>query len=600
MKVSIVIATYNRQAILARTLPTVLDQDFPADQREVIVVIDGSTDATVHYLQTVQSPCRLVILQRPHGGAAAARNAGILAASGELMVLLDDDMLCERSLISGHVAAHERTPGALVFGPIFVAAESERSVAVDWLNLHGDRNTVGSNAAPRSKYRAWATNCSIRRSVLIAQGGYDEHLLTHEDADLGIRLWEAGVRFQFEPTLAISELYDKTPRRLAGLEARQLGRNKVLLCRKHPGYRPHSRQAHLRGSTLGSMLIWLACRLPVSPEPLLRPFQFVAERSLPARQAQSLAMQLFRCRLAIEEVRGTLEESGSWRAFHRGFGIRLRVLRYSLADPNHVGDRKLTISAARFDRHLHWLRRCGYSPIKPSQWRAWIEEGGELPSKPVLITFDNSYAWLEEHALAILRRTGFGAVAFTLDGGAGDEGAAGADLMTTEQRSRWVRAGMDLGVRLPAYVSRLSAVEMRQELIRRKGNLENSLGGPIDSFSYPGGFYDDALRSSAEGLFETAFTCEPGLNALHTDLLRLCTTAIAPHTGLAGVALSVMLGRRPAQLLVRQNRGDYKVVEQSRVFCRSDEFPQAAPRGTVVSPVRPTGTRLVNSSDAAN
>jgi glycosyltransferase involved in cell wall biosynthesis len=332
MKISVVIATYNRRATLARTLPTVLEQHFPSEKREVIVVVDGSNDGTAQYLRELNSPCRLIIAEQPNRGPAAARNAGIYAATGELILLLDDDMLCSPGFVAGHAAAHHEAQPTVVFGPIVVAAESPGSIALNWFNLHQASSRAGASQSPKSKYRAWATNCSLPRSVLFAVGGYDERFLTHEDADLAIRLWEAGVAFRFCPHLAIEELYDKPPSTLVKAEARRLGRDEVLLCRKHPGYRPFSRAMHLSKGPLGSLFIRLASLPPASPEPLLRSVQSLAQY-LPGGWGQTLAIQCFRSRMAIEEVRGMVEECGSWRAFVDCFGIGGRALQSTNGAP---------------------------------------------------------------------------------------------------------------------------------------------------------------------------------------------------------------------------------------------------------------------------
>jgi glycosyltransferase involved in cell wall biosynthesis len=346
MKISIVIATYNRRATLARTLPTVLAQNFPSDQCEVIVVIDGSTDGTLQYLHGVTSRCRLVVLEQGNRGPAAARNAGIRAGGGELILLLDDDMLCGPEFIAGHVAAHREAQRQVVFGPIAVAAESPDSVALSWFNLHPDSSRAGASRTPTSKYQAWVTNCSVARSILIEAGGYDESFLTHEDADLAIRLWEAGVVFNFQPDLAIEELYDKTPARLVKAEARRLGRDEVLLCRKHPGYRQYSRAARLSRGPLGAFYVRIAGRLPASPEPLLRPMQGLVHR-LPGRWGQRSAMQCFRARMAIEEVRGMVDECGSWRAFAECFRIGYPALQD--ANPAAAADARQETTAAAAD-----------------------------------------------------------------------------------------------------------------------------------------------------------------------------------------------------------------------------------------------------------
>ena len=134
MKLSVIIPTFNRRALIEQTLPTVLDQTYPADEYEVIVVVDGSTDGTAVALRRMSSPVRLIVIEHDNRGQAAARNAGLRAASGELVLFLDDDLYCERTLIAEHVSAHEGGD-CLVFGPVLVAPQSPDTLATKWLRL---------------------------------------------------------------------------------------------------------------------------------------------------------------------------------------------------------------------------------------------------------------------------------------------------------------------------------------------------------------------------------------------------------------------------------------------------------------------------------
>lgn len=90
MFVSVVIPTYNRAAFIGEAVVSVLSQTH-ADL-ECIVVDDGSLDATPRILSAVKDP-RLKVLRRENGGVSAARNAGIAAASADMIALLDSDDL---------------------------------------------------------------------------------------------------------------------------------------------------------------------------------------------------------------------------------------------------------------------------------------------------------------------------------------------------------------------------------------------------------------------------------------------------------------------------------------------------------------------------
>lgn len=89
-RLSVVIPTWNRAGTVERAVASALAQEGPA--LEVLVVDDGSTDATVPALAArFPDEPRLRVLTRPNGGTARARNTGIDAARGALIALLDSD-----------------------------------------------------------------------------------------------------------------------------------------------------------------------------------------------------------------------------------------------------------------------------------------------------------------------------------------------------------------------------------------------------------------------------------------------------------------------------------------------------------------------------
>ncbi len=91
--VTVVIPAYNAARWIGETLDSVLAQSFPRDEPdlEVIVVDDGSTDETSELVRAYGS--RVRYLRKENGGAAAARNAGILAARGSYIAFVDADDL---------------------------------------------------------------------------------------------------------------------------------------------------------------------------------------------------------------------------------------------------------------------------------------------------------------------------------------------------------------------------------------------------------------------------------------------------------------------------------------------------------------------------
>jgi hypothetical protein len=182
--VSVIIPTHNRAALLGDALDSVLDQP-AAPPVEILVVADRCTDdtvATVERRQQVHSRIRL--LERRAGGAAAARNAGMAEAAGDLLTFLDDD---DRWL-----------PGKLATQAAYLSARPEVGVVgCQWLAVRTGRPDLTFRDPERLDERdlLWCnflggcTPVMIRRSAVPADElRFDESMPTCEDWDLWLRL----------------------------------------------------------------------------------------------------------------------------------------------------------------------------------------------------------------------------------------------------------------------------------------------------------------------------------------------------------------------------------------------------------------------------
>ena len=87
--VSVLIDTYNHERFIEQAIVSVLEQDFPAAEREIIVVDDGSADRTPEIVKKFEPRVRL--LRKENGGQASAFNAGIPECKGEIIAFLDGD-----------------------------------------------------------------------------------------------------------------------------------------------------------------------------------------------------------------------------------------------------------------------------------------------------------------------------------------------------------------------------------------------------------------------------------------------------------------------------------------------------------------------------
>jgi glycosyltransferase involved in cell wall biosynthesis len=109
MKVSVIIPTYNRGAILEEALESVMRQTY--DNYEVIVVDDGSKDHTKEMLDDYLTEKKIKYLYQSNQGVSAARNRGIEEATGEVISFLDSDDLWKEKKLETEIKYFSRNPG---------------------------------------------------------------------------------------------------------------------------------------------------------------------------------------------------------------------------------------------------------------------------------------------------------------------------------------------------------------------------------------------------------------------------------------------------------------------------------------------------------
>ncbi len=120
MKASLVIPTYNSRELLAPCLISLNHQRLdPSDEFEVVLVDDGSTDGTGDMVSALplKYPVRRFYLPRTEESCrSAARNVGIQAAEGELIVFADGDQIIDPLYLREHIRCHRDRPGIVAVG----------------------------------------------------------------------------------------------------------------------------------------------------------------------------------------------------------------------------------------------------------------------------------------------------------------------------------------------------------------------------------------------------------------------------------------------------------------------------------------------------
>ena len=206
--VSVVVPTYNRCEVLQRTVRCLLEQTFAAEQYEVIVVDDQSTDDTWQWLQEAQAHDRpLIAVRNPKKGRGQARNAGLSAARGEIVCFVDDDVWVVPGFVQAHWEAHQRAgERAVVIGGLGHCPETKDTIA----NAYEDARLVRvekriQDAGEQLDAGFFRTgNVSAQRRFLTEIGGFSEAFqgYSYEDSELGYRLKAHGGRFVYAPQAA--------------------------------------------------------------------------------------------------------------------------------------------------------------------------------------------------------------------------------------------------------------------------------------------------------------------------------------------------------------------------------------------------------------
>jgi len=112
--ITALIDTYNHESFIAEAIESVLAQDFPAEDAEILVVDDGSTDSTPEIMRKFSSRVRYV--RKTNGGQGSAFNRGIAEARGQILAFLDGDDWWAPSKLDAVARAFEAEPAVGLVG----------------------------------------------------------------------------------------------------------------------------------------------------------------------------------------------------------------------------------------------------------------------------------------------------------------------------------------------------------------------------------------------------------------------------------------------------------------------------------------------------
>jgi glycosyltransferase involved in cell wall biosynthesis len=197
-QVSIIIPAFNEARVIGKCLDSLTRLDFPPDHFEVILVDNGSADATVQIAKSFADRLNLTVLQKHGVKISALRNLGANVASGAVLAFLDADCLPPPSWLTDILALAPKD-GTGVVGAHYLLPEDSTWVGRIW-HVYQEAPKAGDVS------HVPAGDLVMRREDFLRLRGFDESIQTNEDYELCDRVRKAGMPVRAFPHLGVVHL----------------------------------------------------------------------------------------------------------------------------------------------------------------------------------------------------------------------------------------------------------------------------------------------------------------------------------------------------------------------------------------------------------
>lgn len=221
---SVIIPTYQREAVLCETLDSLLAQDYPSYEVIVVDQTQTHTPQTQQQLETLVKDGKITLYQLPWASLPAARNFGIEHSSGEIVLFIDDDVV----LPPGYLYAHARTfmdrpnVGA-VAGRVFdrMKLAEQKDLEIDYLPPEAMDPGIAwyhldlvHTTQPQQVLTARGCNMSFRRELFDHHGlRFDERFYgsaVREESDFCLHIRNTGYIIWYNPEAHLVHLGEET------------------------------------------------------------------------------------------------------------------------------------------------------------------------------------------------------------------------------------------------------------------------------------------------------------------------------------------------------------------------------------------------------
>ena len=179
-----------------------------------------------------------------------------------------------------------------------------------------------------------------------------------------------------------------------------------------------------------------------------------------------------------------------------------------------------SVAPGDFDQHMRILAERGFTGVTLSALLDFWDGQGTLPPRPVVITFDDGFANVLEHAAPRLSDLGFGATIFVVSGRCGqtndwsDQGpdAPRLPLLSWSELGQMAAAGFEFGAHSVTHrpLTKIPQSEAAREIVESKAAIEDRLGQAVQTFAYPFGLFNRHVCDVVSAHFRAACSARLG------------------------------------------------------------------------------------------
>jgi glycosyltransferase involved in cell wall biosynthesis len=235
MKLSVIVATFNRKRELQDLLASLATQTLPPVQFEVVVVDDGSSDGTNLFVETTIKKASFTIkyYYQQNKGPGKARNLGMERASGDVLIFIDSDCILPPEYLSTVHRAFEEQKIDAYGGPDRTAENFpawDKAVNYTLTSFITTGGLRGSEGTTLARYYPRSFNMGFKRALYERIGGFGSIYQYGEDIEFSHRILESGARVAFLPDAYV---YHKrrTNIRAFAKQIYKMGRARIQLAR---------------------------------------------------------------------------------------------------------------------------------------------------------------------------------------------------------------------------------------------------------------------------------------------------------------------------------------------------------------------------------